>query len=121
MSKDQETPRGSRMQAALIAELRKQIRAIEQQESLQLEAQIEQLTGASQAEFAALVTQFETFLKTEFIPNRTCVEAKTLNNRYLAFTKQLATSNPTPEIFHLFIKFAAQVFHDLEWELPCPD
>lgn len=101
----------------LMTELRRCIRFVEQKESLLLDAQIDALTGASQEEFRALTDQFEIFLTEVFMKGFDWLEYGTPNDRFIAFTKKLAESNPNPEIFHLFIRFAIQVFKNLEWEV----
>lgn len=76
---------------SLITELRRQIRATEQTESLLLDAQIDVLTAASQEEFRALVEQFEIFLKEIFLKGFDWLEYGTTNDRFIAFTKKTGT------------------------------
>lgn len=109
--------RGRTQEDSLITELRRQIRATEQTESLLLDAQIDVLTAASQEEFRALVEQFEIFLKEIFVKGFDWLEYGTTNDRFIAFTKKLAQTNPTSEVFHLFMRFATQIFKDLELEV----
>ena len=101
----------------LITELRRQIKATRQTESLFLDTQVDTLTADAQTEFKVLLDQFEIFLKEILQKDLDRLDHEITNDRFIAFTKELAQSNPNPEIFHLFIRFATEVFKDLEWEV----